>query len=329
MAGAAALILLVGLVDQIPVGVRPSYATTRASLESAQGFVNSMQAALPDGAMVFEYPVTAFPEAGPTRALPDYSLAVPYILGDGSLRYSYGGIRGREADWQTWWSQQPMPQQLRGLAAAGFDAISVDGRAYLAKGAAFKRYLVATLGPPAGASRDGEQAWFDLRPLRRSLARSLPRAQIATAGRLITHGIVPSFSGDVGSNRAGSDRQDRWIGAAGGLHFHNPLGHTRRAVAEGDLLVAAAGVDRARRRGRAPDDRPRSRGLPIGRASAHAACRWLGRRHLRRPRRRLGGDWVELRASRPDHDVARRRGGGRTRDAAVSLSGQHGGPPSR
>ena len=228
--GAATLILLVGLVDQIPVGVLPPYATTRASLESARGFVDSMQAALPDGAMVFEYPVTTFPEAGPTRAMPDYSLAVPYILGDGTLRYSYGGIRGREADWQRWWAQQPMPQQLRGLAAAGFDAVSVDRRAYLANGAAFEQPLVAALGPPAGTSRNGEQSWFDLRPLRASMARALPEAEIDEAGRLITHGIEPSFSGEVGPNRAASDRQDRWIGSTGRLTFTNPLDETREAT---------------------------------------------------------------------------------------------------
>ena len=228
--GVAALILVVGLADQIPVGVRPPYAKTRASLESARGFVSSMQSSLPDDAMVFQYPVTTFPEAGPTRGMPDYSLAVPYILGDGSLRYSYGGVRGREAEWQRWWAQQPMPQQLRGLAAAGFDAVSVERRAYLANGSAFERSLVPTLGPPAGTSRDGEQSWFDLRPLRAELARELPPAAIATAGRLITHGIEPSFSGDVGPNRAASDRQDRWIGAAGRLTLTNPLDATRPAT---------------------------------------------------------------------------------------------------
>ena len=119
-----------------------------------------------------------------------------------------------------------MPEQLRGLAAAGFDAVMVDRRAYLGNGAVFERSLAATLGPAAGTSRDGEQSWFDLRPLRASMARELPRAEITQAGRLITRGIEPSFSGEVGPNRAGSDHQDRWIGAAGVLHFSNPLDQT-------------------------------------------------------------------------------------------------------
>jgi phosphoglycerol transferase len=225
--GVALIVLAVGLADQIPTNVTPDAGATRRSLESSRAFVADLERALPRDAMVFQFPVATFPEAGPTGTLPDYSLALPYILGDGSLRWSYGGIRGRESDWQLWWAQQPLPQMLRGLAAAGFDAVTVDRRAYPGDGAVFARRVGAELGAPRGASPDGQQIWFDLRPLRAEMAREVPESRLDAVGRLITHGVVPTFSGDIGANRAVTDHQSRLVGRKGSIRFTNPLDEPR------------------------------------------------------------------------------------------------------
>src|SRR5829696_4292068 len=89
-----------------------------------------MEAALPATAMVFQLPFHRFPESQPQGRMIDYDPLRPYVLGDGRLRWSYGGLKGRSADWQDLWVAQPLPVLLGAVAAAGFDALWVNRRAF-------------------------------------------------------------------------------------------------------------------------------------------------------------------------------------------------------
>jgi phosphoglycerol transferase len=224
----AVVVLAAAFVDQVPRNVVPAYASTRDSLQVTRSFVRGMEAALPRDAMVFQLPVVTFPEHGPTWRMADYDLALPYILGDGRLRWSYGGVRGRAADWQTWWSQQPLEPMVRGVAAAGYDALYVDRRAYPSGGPGLLRSLDAMLGPAAATSTDGELVWFDLRPLRADLVAQRSKTQVDEAGRLVLHGVVADVTGDANPNAAAPGHQSRWLGAASHITFTNPLGVPRR-----------------------------------------------------------------------------------------------------
>ncbi len=212
-------ILLVGLVDQIPVGVRPPFATTRASLDSARGFTAARcRPPCPTAPWSSSTPSRPFPRPGRrgpcrTTASPcrTSSVTAPCATATGGsgVGKPTGRGGGRSNQCRSSFVAWPRP---------GSNAVMVDRRAYLGNGAVFERSLAATLGPATGTSRDGEQSWFDLRPLRASMARELPRAEITQAGRLITHGIDPSFSGEVAT-------QPRRIGPPGPLDRRRRTNH--------------------------------------------------------------------------------------------------------
>jgi phosphoglycerol transferase len=97
---AAGIASLVILWDQVP---RPPTAETTAAIArqvaSDREFTEKMEAALSDGAMVFQMPVMEFPE-GPIPGVPPYDHFRPYLFSK-NLRYSFGSMKGRDREkWQ-------------------------------------------------------------------------------------------------------------------------------------------------------------------------------------------------------------------------------------
>ncbi|HET8930268.1 MAG TPA: hypothetical protein VFN21_06390 [Acidimicrobiales bacterium] len=269
----AVTVLAIGLLDQIPTTATTASASTRASLHSTRAFVAQMADVLPEDAMVFQFPVAGFPENGTIGDLADYDLALPYIVGDDHLRWSYGGIRGREADWQTWWNQQPLPARVAGIAAAGYDALYLDRHAYAADGGtAMIAELSAVAGPPVATSIDGRLAWFDLRPLRHRLGQTTSAAEVRRAGDLILHGVVASFDGEVSPNLDPLGSQHRLIGSTAAITFTNPLDEARTidvrtswtSPTGARLRLRAAGTARSEKLGAEPTDADFSLRLPAG-----------------------------------------------------------------
>ena len=68
-------------------------------------FAEKMEAALPEGAMIFQLPVMEFPES-PIPGVPPYDHFRPYLYSR-NLRYSFGSMKGR--DRENW---QPAVQRL-------------------------------------------------------------------------------------------------------------------------------------------------------------------------------------------------------------------------
>jgi len=97
---AAAITGLVILWDQVP---RAPTAELRDTIDrqvaADREFVEKMEAALPDGAMVFQMPVMEFPES-PIPGVSPYDHFRPYIFSN-DLRFSFGTHKGREREkWQ-------------------------------------------------------------------------------------------------------------------------------------------------------------------------------------------------------------------------------------
>ncbi len=91
---------------------------------------------LPDGAMVFQLPTIAFPEAGLTGAMPDYEHLMPYLTSE-KLRFSYGNLRGSAAlRWTQYVARLPAADLVASLERAGFAALWIDTRAYRDEGSA-------------------------------------------------------------------------------------------------------------------------------------------------------------------------------------------------
>jgi phosphoglycerol transferase len=172
----AVAVLGVGILDQVTPAFVPNYAQSRETLHSDVAFGRRITATLGAGASVFELPYVPFPEAGATLGVGPYDEARLYLYAD-SLRWSFGGIHGRTADWQGRLADSPPQDIVEGLAAAGFTGIVLDRAGYKDRGGLLEYALGKDLGEDPMVSRDGRLSFFDLRAYARQQAQRLSPEQ--------------------------------------------------------------------------------------------------------------------------------------------------------
>lgn len=115
----------------------PAYGTYDAQLEANKSkyvsdsrFVNNIEEQLQEGDMVFQLPYHQYPEAGSANNMRDYHLFTGYLHST-KLKWSYGGIKGREGDlWLSKISSLPIAEMINALVPYGFRGIYIDTRAY-------------------------------------------------------------------------------------------------------------------------------------------------------------------------------------------------------
>ncbi|MEJ7764302.1 MAG: hypothetical protein WKF86_02295 [Acidimicrobiales bacterium] len=185
VAVASAVLVILGLFDQIPREPVPARSRGVAEAAAERRLVLDMEDALPRGAMVYQLPYQRFPEGGPRADMVDFDQLRPYVLGRGRLRWSAGGMRGRRADWQELWGSQPAPVLLRAVAVAGFSALLINRTAYQDNADALLVEVTALTASTPHLSADGLLAWYDLRPLAARIGSELgPEAELV--GKAVT-----------------------------------------------------------------------------------------------------------------------------------------------
>jgi len=159
---AVALAIAVGgALDQLP---RKTNRQIDKSFESDRAFVRAAESFLPPGTMVWQLPYHPFPEGGPVQQMEDYGPLRGY-LNSTSLRWSYGAMKGREANrWIRTVAGRPLPIQIDLAAQSGFGAVYVDRRAYADRGVMTETVLRARLGAPLVESADQLLAIYRLQP---------------------------------------------------------------------------------------------------------------------------------------------------------------------
>ena len=150
----------------------PDYTATAARWNSDAQFVGRIERALPAGASVFELPYRYFPEAPQIGTLGPYDLVRPYLHSD-SLRWSFGGMLGRDADWQASTAMLPARRMLDRVAAVGFDGLLYDFGSTYQGGAPSADDISAVLGEKPIVSHDIELGFWDLRAYKRELRERL------------------------------------------------------------------------------------------------------------------------------------------------------------
>jgi phosphoglycerol transferase len=244
--GVAALLVVVAIVDQAPTAYRPDYRRIRAEEHSDATFVAQMEASLPKGAQVFQLPAVAFPESPPVARMSDYDLLKGYLVGHGRLRWSYGGMKGRVADWYTdWAAQQPTARMIEGVAAAGFDALYVDTYGYVDGGAALNAALEPLTGPVVFQSENGRLRWYDLRAMRARLVTRIAPRQLEMVKGAVLHPLGVSWGDGIYAPESDASGTFRWMGPTGSVTFDNggPARSVRlhlRAAAPSGAVAGAA-----------------------------------------------------------------------------------------
>jgi len=151
-----------GIIDEAGRRRVPDYVALRASFTNDAEFVARIEAALPDGAMVYQLPYARFPEFLAPHVLGEYEHFRPYFHSD-SLRWSYGAMKGRAEDlWQRELAARPIEEQVRAIAAKGFRGIYIDRHGFADRAAELESGLSGLLGSAPIVSGNQRMAFFKL-----------------------------------------------------------------------------------------------------------------------------------------------------------------------
>jgi hypothetical protein len=170
-----------------------------------------------------------FPEGyplGPTNSdAPSYDSSYELLRGylhSRQLRWSYGAMKGRPADWSSQLAPKPLGLVLPAVAAAGFQGLWVDPQGYPADGGRqIRSALQALLGPAPLVSPAGDLWFYDLRPYHARLARTHSAAQLSALGQAALQPLRTQCS-------------------AGRLSLFNPAGVSRPATLTVTVSAGAA-----------------------------------------------------------------------------------------
>lgn len=125
----AAAFVVLGLLDHgRPPEQRGAWRTVASTVSEDRRLVAAMEAVLPRGAMVFQYPPTKFPETAPAGLMGFYEHLVPYLFSS-RLRFSHGTDKGRAREtWQEDVASLSAREMVTALEEYGFSAILVCRR---------------------------------------------------------------------------------------------------------------------------------------------------------------------------------------------------------
>jgi len=150
-----------GLLDQIPPLLTPDHAHDAIAFRSDKEFVAAVERAVPLGSMVFQLPQNSFPEFGRRFKMYDYSHFRGY-LHSRQLRWSYGALRGREAEIHGRFALLPPAKLVDALVAAGFSGVYVNRNGYEAGGQELVRAMLRKVPQEPITNRDGSLLFFRL-----------------------------------------------------------------------------------------------------------------------------------------------------------------------
>ena len=118
----------ISILDTNPGNQLPSFKSTSTKWAQDAALVRQIEAKLGSNAMIFQLPVVPFPESPPVEKMTDYEHLRGY-LHSSSLKWSYGGVKGREADWQTKLSEKN-PDFIASLVRYNYQIIWINRTGY-------------------------------------------------------------------------------------------------------------------------------------------------------------------------------------------------------
>lgn len=165
----ATMLALSGLCGLVIVDQTPRYCASCVQVrtikhDAAAAFVAQLESTLPSGSAIYQMPYVAYPEGMAWKGDDRYSILKPYLEST-NLRFSLGGMKGREADhFYRALAQRSIATQIVVARRLGFAGIYVDRTGYPRDGGAkVLNQLTAALGADAVTYRaDGRIAFFRL-----------------------------------------------------------------------------------------------------------------------------------------------------------------------
>jgi hypothetical protein len=230
MAIVVPVLLAFGAWDQTWTSMKPNYTGARAEWSNDAHFVQAISASLGGHGEVYQMPYLAFPESPPIVGMSDYSPLKGYVHAGKGIKWSYGAMKGRPADWQEEASQLPIKEQVSAVALAGFDGVWIDGLGYTDPQAEVLNPLRRLTGVAPIISADNRLTYFDLRPLRARLASRMPADEVDTVGPTLTHPLQLTWGDGFYTPEQDAKHSWRWARGSSSITIDNPMDHARDIV---------------------------------------------------------------------------------------------------
>ncbi len=122
IAAGALVLVLVGIADQTSSAIVPDRRDVATEFAADREYFAQLEEQLPRGAAVFQLPYMPYPETPAIENMIVYDPLRPY-LHTNELKWSYGGMKGRESDWQAVTGSKPTSEIVDDAIAAGFSAV--------------------------------------------------------------------------------------------------------------------------------------------------------------------------------------------------------------
>lgn len=233
----AAVVLMVASLDQTGASLPNLNPDPAASWNADTDYFQRVEAAIGSGTAVFQLPVAGFPEEMPVGDIPYYDQLRGYL--HTTLRWSYGGIKGQQNDWQETALSHGVAAGLPALVAAGFDAVYVDRRGYPDRGAEVEKQILETTGALAPyVDQEQDIAIYDISAYASRLRASgdLPAAEDVLYPVTIRYG-----DGFYDAEMDGAT-PFRWAESTAAGSIVNPRSTTVRVHITGSVEVSESGT---------------------------------------------------------------------------------------
>jgi len=216
------LIIAVGVLDTNPGFPFVDFDQTASDWTSDRDVVGRLEDLVGRDAQVFQLPIVPFPEHPPVNGMIDYDHLRGYLHSD-TLGWSYGGVKGRAADWQHRLSGMAPNELADAVAGAGFDAIWVD-RQGLGPGL---EDFESALGAPDLVSSDSRISVHDLRTRAGELESTLGSAEVARRASVLLEPVTVVMGDGFHGSEVDSGRSFSWAPASADVRLRNPVTEAR------------------------------------------------------------------------------------------------------
>lgn len=232
---AAFAILVCGLVDQTPFArsaILPKYKQYSKEYPDRAAFVARMENGLPKNAMVFQLPYLSFPESWKIEKCNDGDLFKPYLVSN-SLHWSYGAIRGREADHLgKGIASFRADDMVRAVIASGYLALFIDRAGYADFAETLEDSLTPLLGFEPLESGNGRWAAYSLVKYKSRLEK---QSRLDNSGKPVWTAIPPHLDRGFYSEEKIGKESFRWCNGQGTILVFNADAQPRQVTFQCEL----------------------------------------------------------------------------------------------
>jgi phosphoglycerol transferase len=234
------------ILDTTPVSLAPNYENISEKWNQDERIANVIKDSLSPDAKIFQLPIVKFPESSPVYQLADYEHLRMYLHLP-SAYFSYGGVKGRESQWQNRLSDDPETLFTQ-LALIGYEAVWIDRRGFEKNPSTFSLYAEKVIGKSIIQDESSTFELYDIREFSAGLKNSMSKQD----QRKIKYQLLTpvSFSPGEGMSSLESNGATKWIwsSSTGKLDIQNfsrtnahvVLTGTIEAVSNGNISIAGA-----------------------------------------------------------------------------------------